>query len=321
MLKLSFNQTQSELMVRAAATVVFSALRRTGVPEHFLSEAADRPQYGFTASAASEPVGPKLVRITDLQDGKIEWGSVPYCECPDLDSYLLRENDLLFARTGATTGKTHLVAASPEQAVFASYLIRLRAKPGILPAYLYAFFQSDDYWAQIMEEKEGSAQPNVNGEKLSNVRVPMVDPTIQGAIARFISAIRARTDGGECPLPDLPLFLAPQKSVVLKLENVIYRVQQVQSLRRDSIEMMDALVASRRNALFGDRPAPNWVKLSTYVSEIENGKSPQCESRPANADEWGVLTGCGKRGIGIQGQMPVEDGSVRFSCPGGVWKA
>ena len=33
------------------------------------------------------------------------------------------------------------------------------------------------------------------------------------------------------------------------------------------------------------------------------------------------LAGCGKRGIGIQGQMPVEDGSVRFSCPGGVWKA
>ena len=59
-------------------------------------------------------------------------------------------------------GKTHLVT-EPMDAVFASYLIRLRPKPNVAADYLYAFFQSDSYWEQITEEKRGSAQSNVNG--------------------------------------------------------------------------------------------------------------------------------------------------------------
>ena len=63
---------------------------------------AERPQYGFTASTASEPVGPKFVRITDLLDGRIDWETVPFCECTEPEKYLLRDDDLLFAHTGAT---------------------------------------------------------------------------------------------------------------------------------------------------------------------------------------------------------------------------
>src|SRR5437867_11597144 len=109
MQQLSFKQSNSGLMVRAAATVLFSALERDNVPMVAIGDLSERPQYGFTASAASEPVSPKFVRITDLQDGKIDWPSVPFCECGDPEKYALRKNDILFARTGATTGKTYLV--------------------------------------------------------------------------------------------------------------------------------------------------------------------------------------------------------------------
>jgi type I restriction enzyme, S subunit len=128
MLQLTFKQTNSELLVRAAASVLFGTLTRRGKKLVSISDLAERPQYGFTASAATEPVGPKLVRITDLQDGQIDWDSVPFCECAEPEKYLLKKDDLLFARTGATTGKTHLVRDF-EHAVFASYLIRLRPKP------------------------------------------------------------------------------------------------------------------------------------------------------------------------------------------------
>ncbi len=124
---------------------------------------SEKPQYGFTASAVAEEVGPKFVRITDLQGGRIDWEMVPYCQCPEPENYLLKPNDLLFARTGATTGKTYLVS-EPPGAVFASYLIRTRPKTGISAGYLYSFFQSENYWSQIIDEKEGSAQPNVNGQ-------------------------------------------------------------------------------------------------------------------------------------------------------------
>jgi type I restriction enzyme, S subunit len=83
--------------------------------------------YGYTESASSRPVGPRFLRITDIQDDHVDWKSVPYCEIAtaDLSKYRLASGDIVFARTGATTGKSFLVDAPPN-AVFASYLIRLR---------------------------------------------------------------------------------------------------------------------------------------------------------------------------------------------------
>ncbi|MEL6384725.1 MAG: restriction endonuclease subunit S [Cyanobacteria bacterium J06626_18] len=167
MLKLTFNQSKTETIVRAASTVIFSHLIKNGACVVSLSSVSEKPQYGYTASAEGQQVGPKFIRITDLQDGKIDWTSVPYCKCDEPDKYLICPKDILFARTGATTGKTHLVTDAP-MAIFASYLIRLRSKSNVLPEYLYSFFQSNNYWHQIIEEKEGSAQPNVNGKKLAD---------------------------------------------------------------------------------------------------------------------------------------------------------
>ncbi len=189
-----------------------------------LSELAEHPQYGFTASASFENVGPKFVRITDLQDGKIEWDNVPYCKCDEPENYLLEEDDILFARTGATTGKTHLVE-NPPHAVFASYLIRVRAKNDVIPEYLYAFFQSDFYWSQVISEKEGSAQPNVNGQKLMGVRLPLVSHLIQSAVSDFIRVVRARQGGSIEGLPELPPPLTEQRRIVARIEELAARGQ------------------------------------------------------------------------------------------------
>src|SRR5205807_5398160 len=83
--------------------------------------------YGYTTSASSKPNGPRFLRITDIQNGNVDWKSVPFCKVtpPDASAYLLKPGDLVFARTGATTGKSFLIRSAPN-AVFASYLIRLR---------------------------------------------------------------------------------------------------------------------------------------------------------------------------------------------------
>ena len=235
MLQLTFKQTDSELMVRAAATVLFGTLKRQNTREVSIAELAEHPQYGFTASAVNEPIGPKLVRITDLQDGKIDWNLVPYCDCAEPEKYVLGENDILFARTGATTGKTHLVR-STERAVFASYLIRLRPKPEVDAGYLHAFFQSDNYWSQISEEKEGSAQPNVNGEKLASLKIPIVQQEMQRAIAEFLLCVRRRQDGDSVELPELPPPLAEQRRIVARIEELAARIEEARVLRQQAEE-------------------------------------------------------------------------------------
>ena len=74
-----------------------------------VKDICDKTQYGYTDSAKFEPVGPKFLRITDIQNGNVNWETVPYTSCPEKQKYLLQPGDILFARTGATTGKSFLI--------------------------------------------------------------------------------------------------------------------------------------------------------------------------------------------------------------------
>jgi len=121
------------------------------VPESWdvkpLSGYIHKPDYGFTASASSDAVGPRFLRITDIQDGDVDWDNVPYCVCDQysIASKGLKENDIVVARIGATTGKAFLIKKCPE-AIFASYLIRIKADENkLLPVFLYYYMQTDSY--------------------------------------------------------------------------------------------------------------------------------------------------------------------------------
>jgi type I restriction enzyme S subunit len=150
-----------------------------------VGEIADSIQYGYTASATTQRVGPQFLRITDIQNGKVDWQTVPYCQCDDLDKYKLQEGDILFARTGATTGKSFLVKNCPET-VFASYLIRVRLKREVLPNYVYQFFQTPTYWNQIKQFTTGSTQGGFNASKLAEIKIPLPSLPIQKQIAAIL---------------------------------------------------------------------------------------------------------------------------------------
>jgi type I restriction enzyme, S subunit len=131
--------------------------------------------YGYTESASSEPVGPRFLRITDIQDDRVDWKRVPYCKIAstDLPKYRLATGDIVFARTGATTGKSFLVEDPPE-AVFASYLIRLRLlDKTLLPDFVSLFFQTSGYWQSIKDGSSGSAQGGFNATKLGALTIPI----------------------------------------------------------------------------------------------------------------------------------------------------
>lgn len=101
-------------------------------------------RYGYTAKACGEKVGPHFLRITDIQDGSVDWSQVPFCKISEKDhaKFALRKGDIVFARTGATTGKSYLVHEGAE-AVFASYLISVRTTRDDLDSeFLSLYFQT-----------------------------------------------------------------------------------------------------------------------------------------------------------------------------------
>ena len=88
-------------------------------------------------------------------------------------AFELSDGDILFARTGATVGKSYLVESAPNNAIFASYLIRVQYSHSVIPQYIKFFFESGYYWEQISSNSVGVGQPNVNGTSLGKLRIPL----------------------------------------------------------------------------------------------------------------------------------------------------
>ena len=130
--------------------------------------------YGYTEKSYIEEIGPKFLRITDIQNDGVNWDTVPYCYINDSDfeKYKLINGDIVFARTGATTGKSYLVI-NPPKSVFASYLIKLNIiNIDLLPEFLFLYFQTKAYWDTINAGISGSAQGGFNATKLSELQIP-----------------------------------------------------------------------------------------------------------------------------------------------------
>ena len=153
-----------------------------------IEQICQKPQYGFTESASFVHDGPKFLRITDIQDGAVNWNSVPFCNCSKeiLEKYKLTSGDILFARTGATTGKSFIVK-NPPVSIFASYLIRIRSKVVVNPVYLYMYLNSGAYWRQIKQRISGSAQGGVNASLLCKILVAVPPHPEQQKIAEILS--------------------------------------------------------------------------------------------------------------------------------------
>lgn len=86
---------------------------------------------------------------------------------------MLKDGDILFARTGATVGKSYLVKGINIKAIYASYLIRVQTFKDVMPEYVKYFFESGFYWEQIQSSSVGIGQPNVNGTILSQLMMPI----------------------------------------------------------------------------------------------------------------------------------------------------
>ena len=150
-------------------------------------------QYGYNAPA-KQCGCIRMVRISDIHENLVTWTTVPFCDIDELDisTYLLQPNDILFARTGGTVGKSFLVRDVPYEAIYAGYLIRTRYSALLCPQYLKYFMESPLYWQQLKTGTTATAQPNCNGQTLSNMLLPLPPAKEQYRIVEKINRAFAK---------------------------------------------------------------------------------------------------------------------------------
>jgi type I restriction enzyme S subunit len=154
--------------------MVYKEEIKAEIPKNWLilssiSEICQKINYGYTESASEEEIGPKFLRVTDINKRDwINWANVPYCKICDneIQKYLLEKLDIVVARM-ADPGK---VAIFEENfpVIFASYLIRIRLNNPNLAYFLYYFMKSSYYQNFILGAATGSVQRSLNAKGLTN---------------------------------------------------------------------------------------------------------------------------------------------------------
>jgi len=159
-----------------------------GYPTKTVDEVSlGKGEYGAqSASSAYDPTRPRYVRITDINDdGTLNDDVVSSANFDDDEQYKLEYGDFMFARMGATVGKTYAFIEGNQ--IFAGYLIRYRLNPELInPRYLFWYTRLDEYWNWVKLNQSGAAQPGINAKKYGSLQIPLPPIEEQNAFATFV---------------------------------------------------------------------------------------------------------------------------------------
>lgn len=150
----------------------------------------EKGKYGANAPAIeySDRL-PRYVRITDLTDnGRLHEDTKMSIDLAGNEEHVLQDNDFLFARSGATVGKTYLYKARDGLAIYAGYLIKFHPDEStLMPEYLKHFTQSDMYRQWVEATIRAGAQPNINATEYGHLTIPLPPLPEQRKIAAILS--------------------------------------------------------------------------------------------------------------------------------------
>lgn len=250
-----------------------------------LSELSADVSYGYTESASVEKVGPRFLRITDIQNGVVNWADVPYCPItPDNHSkYKLYEGDIVVARTGNSTGENFLYQGD-EDAVFASYLIRFRIdRQKADPKFVWYNLRSRAWWDFINNSKTGSAQAGANAKVLG--RFPVCHPPLpeQRAIAGVLGALDDKIEQNQRTARALErLARAIFRAWFVDFEPVKAKAAGATSFPSMPQPIFDTLPARFVDSEIGPVPEGWEVRAIDDVVSVKGGGTPSTK----NAEYW-----------------------------------
>lgn len=192
-----FDKIKSLISYRQSQLKYFDDLVKSQFIETFLNRGFQRValekvshgkgEYG-AASASVEyiPSRPRYVRITDINDdGTLNDDRVCSVNLSDDSDYKLEYGDFLFARMGATVGKTYVYKTGNQ--IFAGYLIRYKLNTDkINPYYLYSYTKTPEYESWVQLNQSGAAQPGINAKKYGSLQIPLPPMALQNQFAAFV---------------------------------------------------------------------------------------------------------------------------------------
>jgi type I restriction enzyme S subunit len=152
------------------------------------------PQYGLGESGVpdedAEASWPRYIRITDLnEDGTLRHADVKRLQPTIAARHLLKDGDVLVARSGATVGKSFLYQRDMGRATFAGYLIRLTSDDSrLLPSLLRTWMTTPRYWSQIRASQIQATIENVSAERYKDLLVPLPPREVQPALLADLAA-------------------------------------------------------------------------------------------------------------------------------------
>ena len=176
-----------------------------------LSVIAHSFEYGLNAAAKEYDGKHKYIRITDIDDDSREFSTEditsPDVEYDAADSYILKKGDLLFARTGASVGKTYLYREKDGLFYFAGFLIRAKIRNEYYDEFVFQNTLTDNYNQYIRITSQRSGQPGVNAQEYGEytLMIPKHDEQVRIGelfrhLDRLITPHQRKSQIGKMPL-------------------------------------------------------------------------------------------------------------------------
>ena len=145
--------------------------------------------YGCVEAATTYDGRTRYIRITDIMENGTLGQDIKSAANSE-EKYLLHDGDILFARSGATVGKTLRYRSDYGRAIYAGFLIRLIPNQDIIdPDYLFHFTRSDYYWNFVKSTQRVMAQPNINAREYGGLRILLPDIDLQKQYAAYVQTV------------------------------------------------------------------------------------------------------------------------------------
>ena len=211
-----------------------------------LGDVASSFDYGLNAAATEYDGQNKYLRITDIDDETHEFSksdlTTPLADLAMSADYLLKESDLLFARTGASVGKTYLYRQFDGMVYFAGFLIRARIGEGADPEFAYQATLTDAYKKYVAITSQRSGQPGVNAQEYADYQLMLPSKTEQQQIGMTLRSLddlitlhQRKYDGCAYPLFFLRKVHAMQETITSESLFCDYYTQWVKTYKEGAI--------------------------------------------------------------------------------------
>ncbi|MEQ9297619.1 MAG: restriction endonuclease subunit S [Cyclobacteriaceae bacterium] len=264
-----------------------------------------KPSYGINAPAVDyKDHLPQYLRITDISDegSYLKNGKVSV-KHSDSNNFKLEEGDLVFARTGASVGKTYLYDSKDGELVYAGFLIKVSPDPEKLNTkLLFAFTRTQPYWNWVKVMSMRSGQPGINGNEYGSLKIPLPPTTEeQQAIATALSDV-------DTLISNLDKLIAKKKAIK---QGAMQRLLKSPTLGGQRLpgfegEWVEKRVSQIMNVSRGGSPRPiqafmthsqngiNWIKIGDtekngkYITSSQERIIPEGEmfSRKVNIGDF-----------------------------------